>query len=130
MMDFEGEFSASLAAQRLDNFYTWLSNTRPTEGQELNTATCTLCLQFSGRVQANIPAVVNCPIVLASFRYFIVQSSIITLPICFCEVQVFVCKLKRVFSSRVPVTVSKALIFLPDKIDPRQHEHNIYRPQT
>ena len=100
MMDFEGEFSATVAAQRLDNFYTWLSNTKPTVGQPLNTATCTLCLQFQGRIQANIPVVINCPVSLPAFRYVIVQSSVIGLPICLYEVQVFVCKLKRISISK------------------------------
>ena len=94
--DFNGKLSVIVPAQRLDNFYTWLSNTKPTEGQPLNTTMCTLCLQFSGRVQANIPAVLNCPVSLPAFRYVIIQSYVIGMAICLYEIQVFVCKLKVV----------------------------------
>ena len=85
----------TVAAWRLDNFYVWLSNTQPTVGQPLNTATCTLCLQFQGRVYANIPVFMPCPAVLPSFRYVIIQSSITLYSICLFEIQVFTSKLSE-----------------------------------
>lgn len=78
----------SLVAYRLSNFLTWLSNTPPTVGQNLNTSACTLCRQYNGNVGSQAAGSVNCPLTVGVFRYVIIQG-ILYDRICLKEVQVY-----------------------------------------
>jgi len=81
-----------VAAYRLDNFKTWLSDTQPTVGQDLQTAnrTCSLCHQFFGTVPAGGTAYVNCFLTVTAYRYIIIEGFADAL--CLTSVEVYVGK--------------------------------------
>lgn len=76
-------------ARRLNNFYTWLSNTLPVAGRLLNMTTVTLCRQYSGSVPASATVFVKCILTLPAFRYVIIATNLTNDQLTLAEVAVY-----------------------------------------
>ena len=78
----------------------WLSNTKPTIGEAVDTANCTQCAQYEGTLPLGGAGSVNCTAVDEKFTYVIVQSSQTeNKALCLSEVEVYGGKLRFSFNA-------------------------------
>ena len=83
-------FNDHLSAYRLNNFYVWLSNTKPTVGEALKGHAVIKCAQYDGSLAVGEVVSVQCIRYVEKFKYLIIQSSLTTVDaLCFGEVEVF-----------------------------------------